>query len=305
MEKNTGADLKQASTVILVRERNEKIEIYLLRRSASSGFMGGLYVFPGGVVDTEDRGFKDWSPFLDIGQEDIDKKLGADDLLGEALLGFSIAAIRETLEEAGVLIVRAEQEIKADLDYIREYRLNKRLARSWFREKIMEKKLILALSHLNGWSHWITPKLMKKRFDTRFFMVFMPEGQSCSPDAKETEHGIWLTPEKALELNFERTVPLSPPAIVTLTELLQYNTLEDLRQELKNRTWGEPIAPQLVPSPNGPVILEPWDNQYSPDSKDIIPQINIKELHKKILPPGSPFSRLWCDEGVWKPVAVK
>jgi 8-oxo-dGTP pyrophosphatase MutT (NUDIX family) len=301
---NTGSDLRQASTVILVRERNEKIEIYLLRRSASSGFMGGLYVFPGGVVDPEDRDFKGWSPFLDLGQEDIDKKLGADAFWGEDVLGFSIAAIRETLEEAGVLIAVTENKVRAELDYICEYRLSKELARSWFREKIMEKKLILALSHLNGWSHWITPKLMKKRFDTRFFMVFMPEGQSCRPDDKETEHGIWLTPQKALELNLELTVPLSPPTIVTLTELLQYNTLEDLRQELKKRTWGEAIAPQLVPSSNGPVILEPWDSQYSSDSKINIPQIDTKKLHKKILPSAYPFSRLWCDRGVWKPVAL-
>ena len=299
MANNTGSTLRQASTVILVRERKEKPEVYLLRRSTSSGFMGGLYVFPGGVVDPEDKGFNVWGPFLGLGQDEIGKKLGGNAFSGEDILAFSIAAIRETLEEAGVLIARTENKTKADFDYICKYRMNKGLDRSWFREKIMENKLILALSSLHRWSHWITPELMKKRFDTRFFIVFMPEGQSCVPDDKETKHGIWLTPKKTLELNLELQVPLSPPTVVTLTELMQYNTLEDLGQALQKRTWGEPISPRLVLSSQGPVIIEPWDAKYNTDYK-----IDTKELKEKILPPGSPFSRIWCDNGVWKPIAA-
>jgi len=51
MDKNSPPHLRQASTVILVREKNNAFEVYLLKRSNQSGFMNGLYVFPGGVVD--------------------------------------------------------------------------------------------------------------------------------------------------------------------------------------------------------------------------------------------------------------
>ena len=55
-----------ASTVILVREVQDDFEVYLLKRSASSGFMPGKYVFPGGMVDKTDRDLKHWLPYVDM-----------------------------------------------------------------------------------------------------------------------------------------------------------------------------------------------------------------------------------------------
>ena len=299
MDKPTPPPLRQASTVILVREKNEAFEVYLLRRSMKSGFMDGLYVFPGGVVDPEDKGFESWAPFVDMHPDEIEKQLGGAAFSGEDVLSFSIAAIRETLEEAGVLIASTKNKSKTDLDHICTFRLNKDLPKSWFRTKIMDENWTLSLSSLGKWSHWITPVLMKKRFDTRFFIVFMPEGQTCTPDDTETKHGVWLTPQKALEKNLDLSVPLSPPTVVTLTELLKYKNLNELRQELQARTWGDPLAPRLVPSPNGPVIIEPWDPLWASGC-----EIDTSGFSKKILPPGAWFSRIWCDNGVWKPVAL-
>ena len=55
MEKAAVIEPLPAATVNLVRERAGDLQVYLLRRSAQSGFMGGFYVFPGGAVDPEDR----------------------------------------------------------------------------------------------------------------------------------------------------------------------------------------------------------------------------------------------------------
>lgn len=299
MDKNSPPPLRQASTVILVREENKAFEVYLLRRSNKSGFMDGLYVFPGGVVDPEDKGIKSWAPYVDLRQGEIGQQLGGTAFSDEDVFAFSVAAIRETLEEAGVLIASTEGKAKTDLDHICTFRLNKDLPKSWFKTKIMEEDWILSLSSLGRWSHWITPVLMKKRFDTRFFIVSMPQGQTCIPDDMETKHGIWLTPQKALEQNLELSVPLSPPTVVTLTELLAYKTLDDLRQALQTRTWGNPLAPRLVPSQSGPVILEPWDPLWASDCG-----VDTSDFSKKILPPGTWFSRIWCDTGVWKPVGL-
>lgn len=296
---NIPPPLRAASTVILVKEKDKTFEVYLLKRSTKSGFMGGLYVFPGGVVDPEDRGIDFWAPNIDIAPDQIGKQLGASTLSSEDALSFSIAAIRETLEEAGVLIASYEGKTQKDIDRIALHRLKKDLPKSWFRPRIMNENWVLAFSSLGKWSHWITPKLMKKRFDTRFFIVLMPENQTCVPDQIETKHGIWLTPKKALEQNLEGTTPLSPPTVVTLTQLLKFNNLDDIKHEIQTRPWGDPIAPRLVPSPNGPVILEPWDPVCDLDC-----EIDTSNFSNKVLSPGKWFSRIWCDKGIWKPVGI-
>lgn len=291
--------LRKASTVILVREENNALEVYLLRRSTKSGFMGGLYVFPGGVVDPEDFGMDAWAPCTDMTLDRIQQQLGGKTISDEDVIGFSIAAIRETLEESGVLLASGPDKTSQDLEKIAAHRLQKGLPSSWFRTRMMEENWTLSFSSLGRWSHWITPELMKKRFDTRFFIVFMPRDQTCVPDNMETKHGIWLTPQKALEQNLETRTPLSPPAVVTLTHLLAFNTLAQLRQEIQTRSWGDPIAPRLVPSSNGPVIIEPWDPRFDEDEK-----IDTTNFSKKLLLPGAAFSRIWCDNGVWKPVGL-
>jgi 8-oxo-dGTP pyrophosphatase MutT (NUDIX family) len=293
--------LRDASTIILVREKNRSLEVYLLRRSTKAGFMGGLYVFPGGVVDPEDLGFDDWSPYLDMTLDQIENRLGGDKISGEQILGFGIAAIRETLEESGVFLASGRDKTQKDMQDISAYRLNKHLARSWFKTRINQENWTLSLSSLGRWSHWITPKRMKKRFDTRFFIVFMPEHQTCVPDNMETSHGIWLSPRDALEQNLMAQVPLSPPAVVTLTELSAFDTLAALRREIQTRPWGRPIAPRMIPSAKGPVIIEPWDPMF-----DRVKALDLSDaiLADKVLKPGAPFSRIWCDNGVWKPVGT-
>ncbi|MDA3789548.1 MAG: hypothetical protein PF503_13780 [Desulfobacula sp.] len=298
-QKKTPPPLRPASTVILVREKNNELEVYLLRRSTKSGFMGGLYVFPGGVADSEDFGFDSWAPYIDMEQDLIERQLGGLNFPKEDIIGFSIAAIRETLEEAGVFIASGIGKTKRDVEDVCIFRLNRDLPKSWFRTKIMKEDWTLSFSSLGRWSHWITPKLMKKRFDTRFFIVFMPENQTCVPDDMETKHGVWLTPQKALEQNLKERVPLSPPTVVTLTQLLKFNNCHELKQEMQTRSWGDPIAPRLVPSSNGPMIIEPWDPMYNTDEK-----IDMSNLSEKVLPPCSNFSRIWCDKDVWKPVDI-
>ena len=143
----------------------------------------------------------------------------------------------------------------------------------------------------------MTPKLMPKRFDARFFIAFMPEGQVCVPDARETTYGLWMRPKEALQKNFEGEIPLSAPTLVTLHELLQYNSHEQLKKSSQERSWGSTRSPRLVPSSRGPFILQPWD----PLCDEQIP-VDPGDFSTRILPPGQPFSRLWNRDGIWRPV---
>jgi hypothetical protein len=128
----------------------------------------------------------------------------------------------------------------------------------------------------------------------------VPEDQECSPDRKETTHGIWGTPEQCLAANLTGEIPLSPPTLVTLHELLQYKTLNELQKDAGGRGWGEPRLPRVIPVEKGAVILEPWDPMIR--EKDV--KLDLADLKKRVLPVGEPFSRLWLYEGTWKPVDV-
>jgi 8-oxo-dGTP pyrophosphatase MutT (NUDIX family) len=85
-----------------------------------------------------------------------------------------------------------------------------------------------------------------------------------------------------------------------LHELLKYANLHELTTVASRRTWGEPLLPRLVPLVEGAVIVEPWDPMYTETEIKIDPT----ELPAAVLPVGAPFSKLWHDAGIWKPVCI-
>ena len=285
--------------MILTREQAGRIQIYLLKRSAKSGFMAGNFVFPGGTIDAEDRDVDLFRKHSDLTPDEIASRFGGN-LTVPGALAYCVAAIRETLEEAGVLLACHEENRDRKLEEACRLRISADLAKDWFARLVSDTGWRLALSALSPWSHWITPQLMKRRFDTRFFIADMPADQHCRPDSRETVPGIWISPQEGLEGNLDGTVPLSPPTLVTLHELLDYQHLDDLRKESGHRNWGQAILPRLVPLAKGAVIVEPWDPQYG--EKEI--HISLKALPASILPVGEPFSRIWFDGQLWRPVRI-
>jgi len=289
---------RPAATVILIRPHRDEFQVYLLKRNEKSGFMGGYYVFPGGTVDSEDRNAEEWQQHVDRDVEEIVHRLG-DGMNIEDILAYGVAALRETFEEAGLLLARRSRLRQVDLARICSRRSAEPLPRGWFRRLIVSDGWMLAFSRLRRWAHWITPELMKRRYDTRFFLTVLSEGEVCRPDGCETTHGIWVTAREGLMGNLEGRIPLSPPTLVTLYELSQYQRREDLEHALETRTWGAALFPRLIPVKNGAVILEPWDPHYRQEGITLDPQT----LEKAVLPIESPFSRIWLHKGLWRAVA--
>ena len=287
-----------ASTLILVRDEGDKFEIYLLRRSSQSGFMPGNYVFPGGVVDPEDSDVDLWSGYINLDRAQVMTRFG-EGLNQEDAITHGVAAIRETFEEAGVLLARQNCGTGRDLDNLLDQRLVGSLSKTWLGELVAAGEWTLGFSELVPWSHWITPEIRSKRYDTRFFVAFMPEGQECRPDKRETTHGIWVSPEKALRGNLKGEIPLSPPTVCTLHEFLQTPGVGDLRKELETRSWGEARIPRLVPMTGGALLLLPWDPNYH--DQEI--KTETKSLGKRVAPLGNPFSRIWYSDGLWRPIS--
>lgn len=287
----------RASTLILVRGEGEKFQVYLLKRSSRSGFMPGNYVFPGGIVDPEDRNVDFWQGHIDLDLAQVMTRFGRGLNIEDAMAN-SIAAIRETFEEAGVLLARQNGSTGRDLDNLRDQRLADSLRKTWLRELVGSGGWTLRFSELACWSHWITPKARSRRYDTRFFMACMPEGQECRPDNSETTHGVWINPEKGLAGNLKGEIPLSPPALTTLHELLGYTGIGDLKEEMKTRPWGEASIPRLVRMAEAAFLLLPWDPHY----RDQEIKADVKGLEKRPAPLGKPFSRLWYSQGIWRPL---
>ena len=287
---------RPASTVVLVRQGASGLEVYLLKRSSKSNFFPGSYVFPGGAVDAQDKVLELWKGRLDMDFESISEWFDGN-LSAQEAVGYAVAAIRETFEEAGVLLGEKRETSGGEMAPLCERRFTERLPKGWLREWVESQGWVLSLTKLGRWAHWITPEAMLQRFDTRFFIAFMPEGQVCLPDARETTEGIWIGPKESLEGNLQGKIPLSPPTLVTLHELLPYANVEDLKREVETRPWGEARLPRFLRLERDGLILQPWDPMIHEDV-----QIDVDALPSALVPVGEAFSRLWLHKDLWRPV---
>jgi len=160
-----------------------------------------------------------------------------------------------------------------------------------------EEKIFFALDQLHYYAHWITPEARSIRFDTRFFVAFHPSGQEASHDQRETTHGLWITPRRALEGNSEKKLILSPPTLITLEDLSGFTSVADLMKSLHEKKTS-PILPILIKGPPQTFIVFPWDPDYAAFER--------KEIHGVIdhgnpSKPGDNTTRVILQEGCWYP----
>ncbi|MGD8990147.1 MAG: hypothetical protein PVI00_01705 [Desulfobacterales bacterium] len=289
-----------AATVILARQHQAELQVYLLKRHAGSGFMAGHYVFPGGILDAQDWRYRFWQRHVDLSGQALSNRLSGESLPAEQVVAYGVAAIRETLEEAGVFLAKRANQNPADLEHAVRVRKHMDLPPDWFVNLAKSQGWTLQLSALSPWSHWITPVPMKRRYDTRFWLACMPSDQHCRPDQLETTHGLWVNPQEGLNGNLNGQISLSPPTLVSLQQLLAFDSLADLKAEILERKWGKPILPRMISLDRGAILIEPWDAAY--DQAHI--GIDVAGLEKALLPAGEPFSRIWYHEGLYRPISA-
>ena len=133
-----------SASVILIREHEQELQTYLLRRSGGAGFFPGYYVFPGGSLDREDKNPGFWMNYVDMDGDEIFRNFGGD-ISAEEALGYCIAGIRETFEEAGVLI--ALNRDKAIPKKACENRLADGLSKRWLQDLVISEGWKLNLIH--------------------------------------------------------------------------------------------------------------------------------------------------------------
>ena len=260
----SGIPVRDAATVMLVRDGTEGMEVFMLRRNLSSVFVGGAYVFPGGAVDEEDR-HTDLGPVC-TGRTDA----GASELLGipEGGLAFWVAAVRECFEEAGVLLAHDRSGAVlslADPDVERRFVAHRRDIDVGARRLVdvcLEEGLLLAVDRIHYFSHWITPVGPPRRYDTRFFVTAAPEEQVPLHDSRETIAGLWTRPADALARYAAGELDLILPTIRNLEAIGRFERSEDLLAAAAAIESVPAMLPRVVRDGHGMRIVLPGDPLY-------------------------------------------
>lgn len=202
---------RDAATVVLLCERNSGVEVFLQRRLTGMAFAAGMHVFPGGRVEVADIetpwvGDEEREPFPLPPNHDVTSFFRA----------ICSAGARETWEEAGVVLAEdrdgpvARTPGDPDADFV-----------AWLRAEGL---------HVNGaafqpWTHWITPEVESRRFDTRMVVAAIPSGQHAADRGLESDQSFWVRPGEALDRMRAGEIAMLPPTIDALTQLADFDTV--------------------------------------------------------------------------------
>jgi 8-oxo-dGTP pyrophosphatase MutT (NUDIX family) len=204
------APTRPAATVILLRaSASGSPEVFMVRRTARSAFAADAFVFPGGTVEAADGSELAMSSAPGLIPEAAHARLverGGDPPPDpQVSFALHVAAVRELFEEAGVLLavprpgVTGGKPERTLIERLATARTDVLAGRRSLAELAHHERLDLAPEQLVYFSHWITPEVSHRRFDTRFFAALMPAGQTALHCNLETTEGEWLEPAVALD----------------------------------------------------------------------------------------------------------
>lgn len=256
-----------AATVIVLREAERgRPEIFMVRRHGKASFMANAYVYPGGRLDPEDCDPQTFAHVEGLTPEAARERLEVDS--PNRAVGLYLAAIRESFEEAGVLLARRRGEAER-IDLTGEEAVARRFAgyrqglasnEQSLSEVAEAESLVFPIDELAYFAHWITPTFEPKRFDTYFFLARMPQNQAPLHDAAETTDSLWITAAEALERSREGGFFLAPPTYRTLEQIAAHDSV-DAAFEVCAERRPPAILPHFVAGEQT-LLLLPGDPEY-------------------------------------------
>ncbi|NKZ03172.1 NUDIX hydrolase [Actinomadura latina] len=235
------APARHAATVVVLRDHDRHgLQAFMLRRVRSMAFAPGAYVFPGGSVDPRDGEAElAWSG---PAPAEWGSAFKADETLARELV---CAAVRETFEETLVLLAGPTGETVVDDTRGDDWEADRQalLDRSQSFGGFLDRRgLVLRADLLRPWAHWITPAIEPKRYDTRFFVAAMPQGQRARDVSTEADQVAWVRPAEAAERAEKGEWMMLPPTIATLAELAEFGTVADVLAARREIAVHEPTA---------------------------------------------------------------
>jgi ribonuclease/clavin/mitogillin len=183
---------KDAAAIILLKDPSDP-KVFWVKRNPSLTFMGGFHAFPGGQLDKED-------PAILVNNCDADDQRA-----------MRACAVREFFEETGILLARGAERLSADA--IADARRALENKAGSFKQILEESELEVDGSELIAAGRWVTPPFAPRRFDTWFFLAWLPEGQEATIETGELESGEWVRPADALVQWQRGEIIMAPPTL--------------------------------------------------------------------------------------------
>ena len=226
---------RPAASVVIVRESPpgapEPLEVWMIRRHQTMKFLGGYYAFPGGRVDAADGAAEALACCHGVDVAAAEATFPGHD--GGPALAFWVTAVRELLEESGILFAcdaagrpidghdRATRDLIAGL-----------------RKELMAGTPLPALMARQGWrcdlrglrylSHFITPTSSPIRFTARFFLCRVLADQAPALFTEETSEAFWIHPGEGYRRFVAGEMKMAEPAEYGLGYLAQFRSLDEL-----------------------------------------------------------------------------
>ncbi|MDR6772568.1 NUDIX domain-containing protein [Azospirillum sp. BE72] len=228
-----------AATLILLRNGPEGLELLAIERHAGLRFAPGATVFPGGRLEAADHD-PSWREHWPGARAPAD-------------LPHRVAAVRECVEECGVLLSRDPPEA-SELAGLRAAMA----AGEGFGPALARAGMVPAPERMAPLARWVTPETLPRRFDTLFFLAPAPSGQEPLCDGGEAVGALWATPRRLLE---EEKAGRRRLVYATRMTLLRLAGCADMAAALACAKHGAmageelppPILPRLVETAAGPV----------------------------------------------------
>lgn len=268
-----------AASVLMVRDGEVALEIFMVRRNERSNVLGGAWVFPGGKVDLADADAALHRQHLDLPTPMLRHRLGETDLTDAAAGALYVAAAREVFEECGVLFAQ-EGAAAVAAQAPRE---------GDFGALLHAHTLRLSADTLRPWSRWVTPPngmfIRNRRFDTRFFIAALPPGQQARHDACEAVDGRWFTARAALTQYWEGQLMLAPPQLMSLCHV---GTYADTATLLAAAAARPPycVRPEVLEIEGGRALAYPGDPQHPAPERVMPGPLRLLQRGARMEPPG-------------------
>lgn len=196
-----------AATLVIFREpAGGAPELLMVERAKAMVFAGGAMVFPGGRIDPGDRA--------------LAETMGGD----SEDLAARIAAVRETIEEAGLAIGLDPLPAEAALIRLREaLHAGEPLGGA-----LRDAGAALALGALVPFARWRPAHRNMRIFDTRFYLARLPEGAAqATVDATENTRLVWATARGVLDDADAGRLQIIYPTRRNLERLAQFASFDE------------------------------------------------------------------------------
>ena len=221
--------VRPAATVMLIDDRPD-LQVFMMERHANTVFAGGMWVFPGGAVDHRD----DASYFSGIATYRTDSEASALMALENGGLAYYMAAIRETFEEAGVLLALHQEDESplniagASIARFQHYRDQLNAGEIELKTILEQESLLADIGQMHYIARWITPLGSPRRFDARFFIARIPSRQIPVHDDGELVNSVWMTPNEIIEKAAADEMVLMSPTLRMVKSLAEFDSADQV-----------------------------------------------------------------------------